>query len=428
MSYWTENIPKDWGFETLKDSVSNIVDNRGKTCPTAKSGIPLIATNCIKEFGLYPTFEKIRYVDNETYSNWFRGHPKPNDILFVNKGTPGGVCIVPNPVPFCIAQDMVALRANPEKFDWKYLFAALRSNFIKSQIQALNVGTSIPHLKKTDFDRIIIPKPSLKVQKFIGDSYYSICDKIELNLQMNKTLEEMAMALYKHWFVDFGPFQDGEFVDSELGEIPKGWEVLSFSDVTSKITDGAHHSPKSVTDGKPMASVKDMNNWGFNISSCRQIDNSDYQKLVKQGCRPLKDDILIAKDGSYLKHAFVVENDLNIVLLSSIALLRPNGLLHHHLINLNLKLDSVKKRMETIVSGAAIQRIVLKEFRKFSIIVPPLEVQATALESIDDLIKKCWSNNIENDTLTNLRDTLLPKLISGEVRVKDLEKTLSEVL
>src|SRR5665647_301920 len=201
MSHWTDNIPDDWGMETLDKSVSNVVDNRGKTAPTAEVGIPLIATNCIKEHGLFPVFEKIRYIDDDTYNNWFRGHPEPNDILFVNKGTPGGVCVVPYPVPFCIAQDMVALRADPEKFDWKYLFAALRSSFVRSQIEALNVGTSIPHLKKTDFNRIVIPKPSIEDQKVIGDIYYSLSDKIELNLRMNKTLEEMAMALYKHWFV-----------------------------------------------------------------------------------------------------------------------------------------------------------------------------------------------------------------------------------
>ena len=228
MSHWTDNIPEDWGMETLDKSVSNVIDNRGRTAPTAEFGIPLIATNCIKEHALYPVFEKLRYIDSETYNNWFRGHPEPNDILFVNKGTPGGVCVVPDPVPFCIAQDMVALRADSNKFDWKYLFAALRSRFVRSQIEALNVGTSIPHLKKTDFNRIVIPKPNIKDQRVIGEIYFSINDKIELNLQMNKTLEEMAMTLYKHWFVDFGPFQEGEFVESELGMIPMGWEVATF--------------------------------------------------------------------------------------------------------------------------------------------------------------------------------------------------------
>ena len=114
------------GFEEIPFSelLSNVVDNRGKTCPTADAGIPLIATNCIRNELLYPTYDKVRFVSQHTYSTWFRGHPKPGDILFVNKATPGRVCLVPDPVDFCIAQDMVAVRADPRKIYPKFLFAA----------------------------------------------------------------------------------------------------------------------------------------------------------------------------------------------------------------------------------------------------------------------------------------------------------------
>src|SRR5438105_2254376 len=90
--------------------ISAIVDNRGRTCPTAAAGTPLIATNCVKNDGLYPVYEKVRYVDDGTYAAWFRAHPEPGDILFVCKGSPGNVAMVPDPVDFCIAQDMVAVR------------------------------------------------------------------------------------------------------------------------------------------------------------------------------------------------------------------------------------------------------------------------------------------------------------------------------
>ncbi|MCD4737108.1 MAG: restriction endonuclease subunit S, partial [Bacteroidales bacterium] len=228
---------------------------------------------------------------------------------------------------------------------------------------------------------------------------------------------EMAMALYKHWFVDFGPFKNGEFVDSELGLIPKGWEVKPLSEVTSKITDGSHHSPKTTETGLPMASVKDMHDWGINIESCRKINETDYEELVRNDCQPLKNDVLIAKDGSYLKHVFLVEKDMELVLLSSIAILRPNFQFHPLLLTLYLKLDEVKKRMESIVSGAVIQRIVLKDFRKFKVIIPPKNVQNEAIAHIEPLISQCWLNIHENNELTKTRDYLLPKLIGGEVEV-----------
>ena len=78
---------------SLKDSLKFIVDNRGKTAPTVERGIPLIATNCVSNENLYPTYERLRYVDKETYKNWFRSHPKPGDILLTNKGSKNGaVC------------------------------------------------------------------------------------------------------------------------------------------------------------------------------------------------------------------------------------------------------------------------------------------------------------------------------------------------
>jgi type I restriction enzyme S subunit len=144
---------KNCEFVPLPNLLSFIVDNRGKSVPTADAGIPLIATNCIKNDELYPVFEKVRYLTKETYDSWFRAHPKPGDIIFVNKGTPGRVCLVPDPVNFCIAQDMMAFRVNEEKIYNRYLFAVLRSPQFQAQISNFHVGTMIPHFKKGDLDK-----------------------------------------------------------------------------------------------------------------------------------------------------------------------------------------------------------------------------------------------------------------------------------
>jgi type I restriction enzyme S subunit len=167
-----------------------------------------------------------------------------------------------------------------------------------------------------------------------------------------------------------------------------------------------------------MASVKDMHDWGININSCRKISENDYEELVKTDCRPLKDDILIAKDGSYLKHVFVAQKDLDVVLLSSIAIIRPNNIYDPILLSIFLKLDSTRLDLENIVTGAVIPRIVLKDFCKFLIPLPPKKLQKEAIIVIKPLIKKCWENIKQIQTLEELRDTLLPKLMSGEIRVK----------
>ena len=178
------------------------------------------------------------------------------------------------------------------------------------------------------------------------------------------------------------------------------WHEVKLGDVCIKITDGSHWSPKTCEVGFPMASVKDMEEYKINLSSCRKISKEDYQELVKNDCKPLKNDVLIAKDGSYLKQAFEVKTEEDVVILSSIAIIRPN-------LNLILPtfLKYIFKNQEFIeivkknyVSGAVIPRIILKDFKNIPISLPPLEIQkkiAGVLSALDDKIE--LNNKINNN-------------------------------
>jgi type I restriction enzyme S subunit len=210
-------------------------------------------------------------------------------------------------------------------------------------------------------------------------------------------------------------------VDSELGLIPEGWEVKPLSYVCSRITDGSHWSPKTVDEGYPMASVKDMHNCGFHIERCRKISAEDYEKLVRNDCKPLKNDVLVAKDGSYLKHIFVIEKEIDMVILSSIALLRPNEKIISNLLSLYLLEPSIKARMAGYVSGAALPRIILKDFRNFLILVPPINFQNKFFDLAEPMILNCSRLIEKNVNLRLTRDLLLQKLISGEINVEKAE-------
>ncbi|MBX9637550.1 restriction endonuclease subunit S [Nitrosomonas sp.] len=190
-----EEAENDWEEKELKDILEFVVDNRGKTAPTSEIGIPLIATNCVKNNNIFPTYEKIRYISEETYNNWFRSHPEPGDLIFVNKGTPGCVNLAPNPVDFCIAQDMIALRVNKNYVSNYYLFLFLRSGDVQNQIINSSVGTTIPHLKKTDLlsFKIIIPD-NYKLNEFnkIVESFFL---KMNSNSKQIRTLETLRDTL-----------------------------------------------------------------------------------------------------------------------------------------------------------------------------------------------------------------------------------------
>lgn len=211
----------------LPEVLSFVVDNRGKTVPTSKSGHILIATNCVRNENLYPSYEKIRYLSEDTYQNWFRAHPVPGDILFVCKGTPGRTCMVPDPVDFCIAQDMVALRVNPQIVYNKYLLVVLRSKRIQKQIEQTSVGDVIPHFKKSFFDQILIPVPPMHIQQIIGDFYFAFSKKVELNKEINNNLEQQSMAIYQQMFVDnpSSEWKEGtlsDIADITMGQSPSG--------------------------------------------------------------------------------------------------------------------------------------------------------------------------------------------------------------
>jgi type I restriction enzyme S subunit len=284
--------------------------------------------------------------------------------------------------------------------DPKFLYYFLKNLDLNQFAQ----GSSHPLLTQTLLNSIEVIVPlSCSEQKAIASVLSSLDDKIDLLHRQNKTLEAMAETLFRQRFIE---------------EASEDWEEVTLADVCTRITDGSHSSPASVESGYSMASVKDMHDWGINELTCRKIADEDYEALVKADCKALKDDILIAKDGSYLKHVFLLEESLDVVLLSSIAMLRPNGVYNAMLLTLFLKLDSTHELMQNIVTGAVIPRIVLKDFRKFPIQLPPKVLQEKAVEVIEPIFKKCWENNRQIQTLEQLRDILLPKLMSGEVRVE----------
>lgn len=174
-------VPEGWKIVSFDNVVETFIDNRGKTAPTSEFGIPLIATNCIKNESIFPTFKNVRYVSDETYNEWFRGHSIPNDILFVNKGTPGCVALVPDKIKFCFAQDMIAIRPKTQLVSSYFIYSLLKSDIFQEQIKNYSVGTTIPHLKKTDLIKMRVLLP---LKTFV-DKYDSFVNKYFRLLEIN---------------------------------------------------------------------------------------------------------------------------------------------------------------------------------------------------------------------------------------------------
>ena len=214
--------------------------------------------------------------------------------------------------------------------------------------------------------------------------------------------------------------KETKFKQTEVGMIPSDWEVSPIKGLCTKVTDGSHESPKEVDNGYYMPSVKDMTDLGFCFSDCKQISKNDYLKLERNGCRPEKDDVLIAKDGSILKYAFVMDDELPIVILSSIAILRPNKkkIDSHYFAHYFKKEDFVNKVLSDYKTGTGVPRIVLNNFKEIEIAYPKkIEEQqriANALSDVDSLIA-----NLEKliAKKKNIKQGAMQQLLTGRKRL-----------
>lgn len=429
------------GFEGIPFSelLCNVVDNRGKTCPTANAGIPLIATNCIRNELLYPTYDNVRFVSQHTYSTWFRGHPEPGDILFVNKATPGRVCLVPDPVDFCIAQDMVAVRADPRKIYPKFLFAALRSPIAQEQIAQMHVGTLIPHFKKGDFDKLLLPRPSREVQEFIGDIYFDLSAKIDLNRRMNATLEAMARAIFKSWLVDFDPVRaraagrdaglTNELADlfsdrlkgSELGEIPAGWEVSTIGWVANVIDCLHSRKPERRETGMPLLQLANIRDDAvIDMQDTYFIDEADYRKWVSRMEASPGDCVItnVGRVGAVAQMPVGQKAALgrNMTGVRCKPTFPFPTVLIECLLSQAMK-NEIALKMDT---GTILDALNVRNIPKLRFVRPTHDVLECFEHNVRPLRAQMERHLAESRTLAALRDTLLPELISGELMVSEV--------
>jgi type I restriction enzyme S subunit len=305
----------------------------------------------------------------------------------------------------------------------------LQQWFAQADIGGYVTGSAQPKLSQANMKRIQIHLPPFPVQQKIASVLSTYDDLIENNNHRIKILEETAQRIYREWFVDFRyPGHEGvSLVDSDLGPIPADWKVCRLGEVCARITDGAHRSPATTDEGMPMASVKDMTPRDLDEEGARRISADDYELLVRQESRPRAGDILISKDGAnFLKHVFPLFRDSTAVLLSSVAILTPNDSVSPLVLTLSLRDPENKSRLKGFVSGAAIPRIVLKDFKQHKLVLPPQDLQMLFDSRFGGTLSQSALLSSANRKLREARNLLLPRLMSGEIDVSDLHITFAE--
>jgi type I restriction enzyme S subunit len=392
-----------WQEVSLTDVLVDIVDNRGRSCPTEESGFPLIATNCVKGDRLYPTFENIRYISEETRQTWFRGHPVPGDILFVCKGSPGRVALTPNPVPFAIAQDMVALRANPEVIDGRFLFYVIRSPQVQHEIANLHVGTMIPHFKKGDFHRLKFPIPkSVDEQRRIAGVLGALDDLVEVNRGLIQDLDD---ALVSSWRIAVGETSMSISI-GEIAEISKG---LSYK--------GAFLSDR----GLPLINMGCFGVDGrFKESGLKWYADSEVKsktRLVKGDLVVVNTDLTQSKDilarpiVNPYEHATSTHHTYQVRV--------PGGEAQRFWLYCALRDESVRRRLISYATGTTVAALPADALTSQEI---PWAEEAAISEwwaCTEPFFESQRALHEEVKELESTRNELLPLLMSGRIRVAD---------
>jgi type I restriction enzyme S subunit len=313
----------------------------------------------------------------------------------------------------------------PKNIDKRFLYyLTTNDNYTNYLVQSCT-GSAYPAFgPQVLLDSEVVIPESIQEQKSIASILSALDDKIELNLQMNKTLEEMAMALYKHWFVDFGPFQDGEFVDSELGEIPKGWEVKRLNEFALKKSESFNFKNK---EDVVFVNTGDVQEGRFLHSN--RVPKKGLPGQAKKAIA--KGDILYSEIRPKNKRfAYVNFDSEDYVVSTKFLIINPKDNILSKLLYRILTMQSTVDNLNSIAEGRSgtFPQITFDAISDLQFILPPLNIQEQFQTIVGPMELQQDELYLENQTLTRLRDTLLPKLISGEVRVKDAEKTLSEVL
>lgn len=359
-------------------------------------------------------------LDQCTYIKWDKYYESPeiminpNEIIITKTGSSVGRTTFVRRVdhPMTLNPQLVVLKNISENAE--FLSYYIKSALFQSVLKSIVVGSAIPTLSQKNLANLKINVPKeVDDQLRIASILSSLDRKIELNNKINADLEEMAQAIFKNWFVDFEPFKDGKFVDSELGMIPEGWKVGRLTDVIKLMSGGTPKTSEPLywDNGTiPFFSPKDVNGV-YCFATEKHITETGLNKC-SSNLYP-KDTIFITCRGTVGKVCLAAcDMAMN---QSNYAIKAIDGYSQYYIFFL---VKSVVERLIKKSNGAVFSAITSKDFDE-EILIPSQKAVEDFTNVIDGFFRRIFTIGTENSRLSLLRDTLLPRLMSGELEVPE---------
>lgn len=420
-------IPKGWKLKTFSDIVDIIGGGTPKTTMEAywEGEIPwLSVVDFNNEFRTVNETEKS--ITEMGLNNSSTKILKKGELIISARGTVGAIAQLGRDMAF--NQSCYGLKAIKTMTDNDFIYYLLKYSL--NILKQTTHGSTFDTITKNTFDLLKVPLPPMKEQIKIASILSVFDDKIELNHRMNQTLEAIGQAIFRHWFVHFEfpnsegqPYKSsgGEMVDSELGEIPKGWKVIdNIAEKCDLINYGYTQSASQEKLGPKFLRVMDINkgdwiNWET-VPYC-EIDKKQYSKY-----RLEKGDIVIARMADPGKVA-IFESEIDTVFASyliRIRLLDPKNSYYFYYL---MKSPYYQYYIVGASSGTVQSNLNAKGLtRGLPIVIPDKNTINTFNETVGILRKKLNENIKENQNIIQIRDSLLPKLMSGKIRVNTTEE------
>ena len=411
----------EWTTLPLEDCMAAIIDYRGKSPEKTTFGVPLVTAKIVKGGRIEKPEEFIAEAD---FDDWMRrGMPQPGDIVMTTEAPLGEVAQLDGR-KVALAQRVITLRGKPNVLDNTFLKFLLQSNSVQEELRSRGTGTTVVGIRQSELRKVSLTLPPLAEQKAIAAVLGALDDKIELNRRMNATLETMARALFQSWFVDFDPVRaklDGRppaaldpataalfpehLEESSLGHIPKGWEVRSL-DKTAYYLNGLALQKYPPGDGLTLPVIKIAQlRKGDSVGADRCNTKLPPNYIVQDG------DVLFSWSGSLEVELWCGGlGALNQHLFKVTSLEFPKWFYYlwtlYHLDEFRLIAADKATTMGHIQRG---------HLTAAKVLIPPRPLLEVMTRTMSPLIDQLIANRIQSRTLATLRDTLLPKLLSGEI-------------
>lgn len=382
-------------------------------------GIPILNGSNLQGFKLQEN--SFGYLTEEKADSLKKCNAHRGDIIVTHRGTLGQIVNVPSDSKYdryVISQSQFRFRCKPDLVDVQYLvyYFHTREGQYKILANASQVGVPALARATSTFRLIDIKLPSLADQRRIASILSSLDRKIELNNKINADLEEMAQAIFKNWFIDFEPFKDGKFVDSELGMIPEGWKVGRLDEIADVVggSTPSKAKPEYYTQkGIAWLTPKDLSNHPAVYTSRGEIDiteegyNSTSTKLMPKGT-------ILFTSRAPIGYISIAQNDICTNQGFKSLVPRKAGTCF-----LYCFLKYVTPEIEKKSTGSTFKEASGALMKSLQVIMPDQKVFEEFEEIVSPLFARIESLEKENSRLSLLRDTLLPRLMSGEIEIPE---------